>query len=301
MTAITDREEKNKICPGMLYLVATPIGNLADLSDRAKKVLAGVDEIAAEDTRNTRKLLTFFGIKTPLFCYFEHNKREAGEIILASLKEGHAWALVTDAGTPAISDPGEDLVRLCAEAGVPVTALPGACACIDALTLSALSTRRFVFEGFLEGKTGEQKARLEEMKEETRTMVFYEAPHRLAATLAMMREVFGGERRLALCRELTKKNEEIMRTTLDAAVLWYRDNTPRGEYVLVVEGANPKDMAASFDDMTVGEHVNVYLSQGMSKMEAIKKAAKDRGLSKGAVYKALLDEENDANGQDPAL
>ena len=206
MSSLTDREEKNKILPGVLYLVATPIGNLADVSQRALKVLSEVDLVAAEDTRNTLKFLTHFGISKPLVSYFEHNKRQRGEEIVASLKDGKAWALVTDAGTPAISDPGEDLVKLCAEEGISVTLIPGACAVINALALSALSARRFVYEGFLEGKAKDKREYLNGMKNEKRTMVFYEAPHNLVETLALMKEAFGESRKISLCRELTKLN-----------------------------------------------------------------------------------------------
>ena len=284
-----DREEKNKILPGVLYLVATPIGNLADISERALKTLAGVDYIAAEDTRNTLKMLTLFGISKPLVSYFEHNKRERGETIIKSLKEGKAWALVTDAGTPAISDPGEDLVRLCAEEGVPVTLVPGACAVINALALSTLSARRFVYEGFLEGKKREKAEYLNYMKNEKRTMVFYESPHNLTETLQLMAEAFGDDRRISLCRELTKLNEEVMRISLGEAVRYYEENAPRGEYVLVVAGASENHEGEFWATMTVEEHLEHYLSLGLSKMDAIKQVAKDRGVPKGVIYKQLID------------
>ena len=284
-----DREEKNKILPGVLYLVATPIGNLADISERALKTLAGVDYIAAEDTRNTLKMLTLFGISKPLVSYFEHNKRERGETIIKSLKEGKAWALVTDAGTPAISDPGEDLVKLCAEEGVPVTLVPGACAVINALALSTLSARRFVYEGFLEGKKREKAEYLNYMKNEKRTMVFYESPHNLTETLQLMAEAFGDDRRISLCRELTKLNEEVMRVSLGEAVRYYEENAPRGEYVLVVAGASENHEGEFWAKMTVEEHLEHYLSLGLSKMDAIKQVAKDRGVPKGVIYKQLID------------
>lgn len=284
-----DREEKNKILPGVLYLVATPIGNLADISERALKTLSGVDYIAAEDTRNTLKMLTFFGISKPLVSYYEHNKRERGESIIKSLKEGKAWALVTDAGTPAISDPGEDLVRLCAEEGIPVTLVPGACAVINALALSTLSARRFVYEGFLEGKKREKAEYLNFMKNEKRTMVFYESPHNLTETLQLMAEAFGDDRRISLCRELTKLNEEVMRVSLGEAVRYYEENAPRGEYVLVVEGASENHEGDFWATMTVEEHLEHYLSLGLSKMDAIKQVAKDRGVPKGVIYKQLID------------
>lgn len=284
---MNDRE-KNKVLPGVLYLVATPIGNLADTSERALKVLSEVDVIAAEDTRNSLKFLTHFGISKPLVSYYEHNKKERGREIVASLKDGKAWALITDAGTPAISDPGEDLVRLCAQENITVTSIPGASAVVNALALSALSTRRFIFEGFLEGKKKERREYLESMKREMRTMIFYEAPHDLLETLLLMAEVFGGTRRLALCRELTKLNEEIMRVTLDEAILYYNEHDPRGEYVLVVEGACDGDEDLFFANMTVEEHVEHYISLGLSKMDAIKQTAKDRGVPKGVIYKAIL-------------
>ena len=285
-----DREEKNKILPGVLYLVATPIGNLSDISERALKVLSEVDMIAAEDTRNSLKFLTHFGISKPLVSYYEHNKKQRGPEIVASLKEGKAWALITDAGTPAISDPGEDLVRLCAEESVAVTSIPGASAVVNALALSALSTRRFVFEGFLEGKTKQRREYLEDMKREKRTMIFYEAPHDLFDTLQLMCEVFGADRRVSLCRELTKLNEEIMRGTFESAILYYKEHDPRGEYVLVVEGASQNQDGDFFAEMTVDEHVSHYIALGLSKMDAIKQVAKDRGVPKGVIYKAILNE-----------
>lgn len=290
MSAMNNREEKNKVLPGVLYLVATPIGNLADTSERALKVLSEVDMIAAEDTRNSLKFLNYFGISKPLVSYFEHNKRQRGPEIVASLKEGKAWALITDAGTPAISDPGEDLVRLCADEGITVTSIPGAVAAINALALSALSTRRFIFEGFLEGKSKERREYLELMKNERRTMIFYEAPHDLLETLTLMGDVFGCDRRVSLCRELTKINEEIMRTTFQDAVSYYSEHSPRGEYVLVVEGASEKNEEQFFTNMTVEEHVNHYVALGLSKMDAIKQTAKDRGVPKGVIYKAILND-----------
>lgn len=290
MSSMNGREEKNKVLPGVLYLVATPIGNLADTSERAIKVLSEVDMIAAEDTRNSLKFLTHFGISKPLVSYFEHNKKQRGPEIVRSLKEGKAWALITDAGTPAISDPGEDLVRLCAEEGVTVTSIPGASAVVNALALSALSTRRFIFEGFLEGKARERREYLEALKNEKRTMVFYEAPHDLVASLDLMREIFGDERRITLCRELTKLNEEVLRLTFKEAVLYYKDHAPRGEYVLVVEGAPDGVEEAFWALMSVEEHVSHYVSLGLSKMDAIKQTAKDRGVGKGVIYKAILNE-----------
>ena len=282
--------EKNKVVGGTLYLIATPIGNLADMSARALKVLSEVDFIAAEDTRNTNKLLSFFGISKPLVSYFEHNKAQRGDYIVDRLKKGESCALVTDAGTPAISDPGEDLVRLCAEQGVPVTSIPGCCAAVNALALSALPTGSFVFEGFLHGTDSEKKKKLEELASEKRTIILYEAPHRLKETLDMIYSAFG-TRKISLCRELTKINEEIIRTTTDLAIIFYKDREPRGEYVLVIEGA-PDSLADKFwADMSAGEHVDFYMSLGHPKMEAIKLAAKDRGVGKNKIYKELLESE----------
>lgn len=278
--------EKNKIEKGMLYLVATPIGNLADLSERAIKVLSEVDFIAAEDTRNSMKLLSYLGIQKPMVSYFEHNKRERGQIIADRLKAGESCALITDAGTPAISDPGEDIVALCAELSIPVTSIPGACAGIVALTLSGLQTGRFCFEGFLSANKGERRERLSELENEKRTMIFHEAPHKLIATLADMKNTFGGERRISLCRELTKKNEEVLRFTLDSAVDYYNENAPRGEYVLIVEGCTKaKNSESFFENMSIEEHVNFYINNGLSKMDAIKSCAKDRGVHKNIIYK----------------
>lgn len=282
-------QEKNKVEKGTLYLVATPIGNLSDLSERAIKVLSEVDFIAAEDTRNSMKLLSYLGISKPMVSYFEHNKRERGQIIVDRLKAGEACALITDAGTPAISDPGEDIVALCAEQNVPVTGIPGACAGIVALTLSALPTGRFCFEGFLSANKGERRERLSELENEKRTMIFHEAPHKLCATLEDMKNTFGAQRRISLCRELTKKNEEILRLTLGEAVEHYESNAPRGEYVLIVEGAR----AASTDEcfwngMSIREHVEFYIEGGMPKMDAIKACAKDRKVHKNIIYKEFL-------------
>lgn len=282
------REDKNKITGGTLYLVATPIGNLSDMSERAIKTLREVDFIAAEDTRNTGRLLSFFGISKPMVSYFEHNKRERGEIILARLVGGESCALVTDAGTPAISDPGEDLVRLCAENNVPVTSVPGCSAVVNALALSALPTGRFAFEGFLSTNKAERKKHLESAKNDTHTLIFYEAPHKLKTTLADMLSFFG-DRKISLCRELTKINEEIMRTTLSGACEYYSANEPRGEYVLVIEGADKEQKEESFfSDMTVAEHIDYYVSSGMKKMDAIKAVAKDRDMPKNEIYKQSL-------------
>ena len=282
------REDRNAIVGGTLYLVATPIGNLSDITERALKVMEEVDFIAAEDTRNTGKLLAFYGIQKSMVSYFEHNKRERGEIILARLKNGESCALLTDAGTPAISDPGEDLVRLCAENDVPVTSIPGCSAVVNALALSALPTGRFCFEGFLSTNKNERSARLEEIKSDRRTTVFYEAPHKLKKTLDDIMSVFG-DRKIALCRELTKLNEEIIRTTLSAAISYYEENEPRGEYVLVIEGASKEQLKEEsfFANMSVEEHLEYYMASGMSKMDATKAVAKDRGVPKSVIYKEI--------------
>ena len=281
-------EDKNKIVGGTLYLVATPIGNLSDITERALKTLSEVDFIAAEDTRNTGKLLSYFGISKPMVSYFEHNKRERGEVILERLLGGESCALVTDAGTPAISDPGEDLVVLCAERGVTVTSVPGCSAVVNALALSALPTGRFSFEGFLSTNKNERSERLNEIKNDTRTTIFYEAQHKLLKTLEDILSVFG-DRKISLCRELTKLNEEIIRTTISEAIKYYTENAPRGEYVLVIEGAS-KAIAlenAFWRDMSIEEHVEYYISQEMKKMDAIKAVAKDRGVSKSEIYKVV--------------
>ncbi len=283
--AMYEMPEKNKIEQGVLYLVATPIGNLSDLSERAIKVLSGVDFIAAEDTRNTAKLLSCFGISKPLVSYYQHNRTERGEQICKRLLEGEACALVTDAGTPAISDPGEDLVRLCGEKGIKVTFVPGACAAIAALALSGLFTGRFAFEGFISGAKGERRQRLEALSGEERTLIFYEAPHHLKETLADFYVAFG-DRKITLCRELTKINEEIIRTTLSKAVEYYNDIAPRGEFVLIVEGQRASEQF--WADMTPAEHVKFYIDGGMTKNEAVKAAAKDRGVPKNEIYKTVI-------------
>lgn len=283
-------EEKNKTEKSTLYLVATPIGNLADLSDRAKKVLSEVDFVAAEDTRNSAKLLMLLGIRKELVSYHEHNKKQSGERLVARLLAGESCALITDAGMPAISDPGEDIVRLCADAGIRVTVVPGACAAVSALSLSALSTSRFAFEGFLSAVKGERKKRLSAVSGDDRTLIFYEAPHKLRATLVDMCDAFGGERRISLCRELTKINEEIMRTTLAEASRYYEANEPRGEYVLIVEGSSGEiisDEVAALNSLSPGEHIEKYIAEGMTKMDAIKRAARDRGMTKSELYKII--------------
>ena len=289
-------QEKNAIVGGTLYLVATPIGNLSDLSERAVKVLSEVDFIAAEDTRNTQKLLTVLGISKPMVSYFEHNKRERGEQIIERLQAGESCALVTDAGTPAVSDPGADLVVLCAEHGVNVTSIPGCCAAITALTLSALPTGRFTFEGFLSTNKAERREHLDSLKNEKRTMIFHEAPHKLRTTLADLAAAFGGERRISLCRELTKLNEQVERTTLAGAIEIYAQKEPRGEYVLVIEGLTKSEATGAFwQNMSIPAHVQYYADAGMSQKDAIKSAARDRGVHKSEVYSAIVEQKNAQN------
>lgn len=281
-----DVREKNRVVEGTLYLVSTPIGNLSDLSERAIKVLSEVDFIAAEDTRNTLVLLNKFEIKKELVSYFEHNKRQRGELICDRLAAGESCALVTDAGTPAISDPGEDLVRLCAERNIPVTAVPGCCAAIDALALSGLFTGRFAFEGFLPSNTRERKERLEEVKNDRRTLIFYEAPHKLRKTLEDFFEYFG-DRSISLCRELTKLNEEVCRTTISEAIRIYSERNPRGEYVLVIAGKDPCESETANEGLTPEQAVERYVADGMPKMDAIKAAAKDFKMTKSELYRQL--------------
>lgn len=280
----TDTAERNRVMPGVLYLVATPIGNMSDITYRAVKVLAEVDIIAAEDTRNSGKLLSLLGISRPMISYHEHNKATRGPEIVERLQNGESCALITDAGTPGISDPGEDLVRLCAEAGVTVTSLPGACAGITALTLSALSTSRFVFEGFLPATGRERRERIAELCHERRTFILHEAPHRLRSTLSDLTAAFGGDRKIALCRELSKLNEEVLRLTLDRAVAYYNIKEPRGEYVLVIEGAAETASDAFWKDMTPAEHAAHYIALGVPERDAIKTAAEERHVSKNIVY-----------------
>ena len=280
--------EKNKTVGGTLYLVATPIGNLADISERAVKVLTEADFVAAEDTRNTLRLLTALGISNTLIAYHDHNRREAGERIAARLEAGESCALVTDAGTPAISDPGEDIVALCAERGIPVTSIPGACAFVTALTLSGLSTARFCFEGFLPVKGKERRERLDALAAEDRTFILHEAPHKLKSTLADLKQTLGDNRRIALCRELTKLNEDIFRATLKEAVEYYGAHEPRGEYVLVIEGGRSVT-AQQKSDMTPLEAVAFYEQSGMSRNDAVKAAAKLLGMTRNEVYRLTID------------
>lgn len=279
-------QEKNKIVGGTLYVVATPIGNLADISERALKTLNEVDFIAAEDTRNTLRLLSGLGISNTLVSYHEHNKREAGERIADRLAAGESCALVTDAGTPAISDPGEDLVALCAERGIPVTSVPGACAFVTALTLSGLPTRRFVFEGFLPVKGKERRERIEVLSHEERTFILHEAPHKLKGTLSELCDTLGADRRISLCRELTKLNEEIRRCTLGEAVAYYAEHEPRGEYVLVLDGGSTvKNEQVTMSPL---EAVAYYEKSGMTKNDAVKAAAKLLGMSRNDLYKLTI-------------
>lgn len=276
---------------GILYLCATPIGNLGDMTSRVIDTLREVDMIAAEDTRNSIKLLNHFEIKTPMTSYHEYNKVEKADQLVTWLQAGKNIALITDAGTPAISDPGEVLVEKCIRAGIPVTSLPGCCACITALTLSGLPTRRFCFEGFLPADKKEKKFILEELKTETRTMVLYEAPHHLKKTLSELYEVLG-ERKITLCRELTKRFETIFPTTLEEAVRYYEENEPKGEYVLVIEGIDRKllkrEEQKEWEKLTIKEHMRIYEEQGIERKEAMKKVAGDRGISKREVYQELL-------------
>jgi len=270
---------------GMLYLVPTPIGNLGDISQRCRETLETVDFIAAEDTRVSLKLLNHLGIKKPLVSYYEHNRAESGPRITARLLAGESCALVSDAGSPAISDPGEDLVALCAEAGITVTAIPGPCAAITALSISGLPTGRFTFEGFLSTNKKSRREHLEALSGEQRTMIFYEAPHKLRNTLEDLQKAFGHDRRISLCRELTKLHEEVIRTTLSGAVEYYKEQDPRGEYVLILEGAAPAEAA----EITMEDAlalVEAKIAAGMSRKDAIKEAAKETGIPKNALYDA---------------
>ena len=282
-----ETHEKNAVIKGTLYLVGTPIGNLSDLSERAKKVLSEVDFIAAEDPRVSGAMLSKFGIKKPFCSYYEHNKKQKGEGIAERLAAGESCALVTDAGMPAISDPGEDIVRLCAERGIPVSVIPGPCAAVSALAVSGLFTGKFAFEGFLPTASGDRREAIEEVKTEKRTLIFYEAPHRLTKTLD---ELFAalGDRKIALCRELTKINEEVIRTTLSGAVEYYKAATPKGEFVLIVEGAPKEEENSLAKTLTIEEHVAHYISQGMTKNDAIKAAAHDRGVGKSEIYNKIM-------------
>ena len=272
---------------GMLYLVPTPIGNLGDISQRCRETLENADFIAAEDTRVTLKLLNHLGIKKSLVSYYEHNKAFKGDKIVDRILAGETCALVSDAGSPAISDPGEDLVKQCAAAGIPVCAIPGPCAAITALSISAQSTGRFCFEGFLSTAKKSRREHLESLKNEHRTMIFYEAPHKLLATLADMAEVFGGDRSISLCRELTKLHEEVVRTTLSEAVAKYTEAPPKGEFVLVVAGA-PAEKKEAPSETDAAARVAQLLDQGLSRKDAVKQAAAELGLPKNIVYDIAL-------------
>ncbi len=276
---------------GKLYLCATPIGNLEDITFRVIRTLKEADVIAAEDTRNSIKLLNHFEIKTPLTSYHEFNKYDKAKILVSRMLGGENIALITDAGTPGISDPGEELVRQCYEAGIEVTSLPGAAACITALTLSGLSTRRFAFEAFLPNDKKEKAAILEELKTETRTIIIYEAPHRLKKTIAELYAALGN-RRMTAVKELTKLHENVFLTNFEDALSHYEENEPRGEYVLVIEGKQieelKKEKEASYKEMDINEHMKLYIDKGMDKKEAMKAVAVDRGIPKREVYKMLL-------------
>ena len=276
---------------GKLYLCATPIGNLEDITYRVVRTLNEVDLIGAEDTRNSIKLLNHFDIKTPMTSYHEFNKYDKAKQLVEMMKEGKNIAIITDAGTPGISDPGEEVARQCFEAGIQVTSLPGPAACITALTMSGQKTRRFCFEAFLPKDKKEKVAVLEELKNETRTIIIYEAPHRLARTLKELRETLGN-RQLTLCRELTKKYEEADKTTIDQAIEKYNEKEPRGEYVLVIEGKSQEEIQEEnkqkWESMTIEEHMEYYISQGNDKKSAMKLVAKDRGVSKRDIYNQLI-------------
>lgn len=277
---------------GTLYLCATPIGNLEDITYRVLRTLKEVDLIAAEDTRNSIRLLNHFEIKTPMTSYHEYNKIEKAYQLVAKMREGKNIALITDAGTPGISDPGEDIVRICYEEEIPVTSLPGAAACITALTMSGLPTRRFAFEAFLPKDKKEHQAVLEELKTETRTIIIYEAPHHLVRTLQELHDTIGGDRRLTICRELTKRHEEKLQMTLADSLSYYEVNEPRGEYVLIIAGRSREEMKkeeqAGWEALSLEEHMAHYESQGIDRKEAMKRVAKDRGVSKRDIYQALL-------------
>ena len=272
---------------GMLYLVPTPIGNLGDISIRCRETLEAADFIAAEDTRVTLKLLNHLGIKKSLVSYYEHNKTFKGDQIIARILAGETCALVSDAGSPAISDPGEDLVRQCAEAGIPVSAIPGPCAAITALSISGLTTGRFCFEGFLSTAKKSRREHLESLKQETRTMIFYEAPHKLLATLQDLAEAFGPDRPISLCRELTKLHEEVVRTTLGQALELYTQTPPKGEFVLIVAGAVPVVPEAP-SPSDAAQRVSELMEAGLSRKDAVKQAAKELNLPKNTVYEAAL-------------
>ncbi len=280
---------------GKLYLCATPIGNLGDTTQRVLETLRQVDLIAAEDTRDSAKLLNHFEISTPMTSYHEHNKIEKARALIREMQDGRDIALITDAGTPGISDPGEELVRLCCEEGIEVTALPGASACLTALTMSGLPTGRFSFEAFLPREKKERRAVLDEMKDDTRTLVVYEAPHHLVETLRDLLEALG-DRRTAVCRELTKIHETVLRTTLSEAAAHFEEEEPRGEFVIVIEGRSREELARRerehWEEMPLEEHMAYYTSTGMDRKEAMKRVAKDRGVPKSEIYRQLLQGSN---------
>jgi len=291
LTLLLINNQKENGMSGILYLCATPIGNLNDMTPRVIETLQNADLIAAEDTRNSIKLLNHFDISTPMTSYHEFNKVEKAHTLIAKLKEGQNIALITDAGTPAISDPGEVLVKMCQEEGITVTSLPGPSALIVALTLSGLSTRRFCFEGFLPFEKKEKKPVLDDLVNESRTIILYEAPHRLKTTLNELYKTLGN-RKITLCRELTKKFESVMPTTIENAIAYYDENEPRGEYVLVIEGKSFKEQEEErqleFSEMSIEDHMKIYEDKGINRKEAMKLVAKDRGVSKRDIYNALL-------------
>ena len=280
---------------GTLYLCATPIGNLEDITFRVLRTLKEVDIIAAEDTRNSIKLLNHFDIKTPMTSYHEYNKVEKARTLVDKMLKGASVAVITDAGTPGISDPGEELVRQCHEAGIRVTSLPGPAACVTALTMSGLPTRRFCFEAFLPYDKKERKEVLSELASETRTIIIYEAPHRLKSTLKELSDVLGEDRKLSVCKELTKRYENVFLTTFEEACAYYDNNEPKGEYVLVIQGKSreiiKQEEVKTWEAMTIEEHMKVYTGKGMDKKEAMKAVAKDRGVSKRDIYNELLKQE----------
>lgn len=290
-TPETNRTNSSPSAAGTLYLCATPIGNLGDITERVLRTLEEVDLIAAEDTRNTLRLLNHFGIKKPLTSYHEYNKFTKAEELITKLHNGQNIAVVTDAGTPAISDPGEVIAAMCIEQGIKVTSLPGACALITALTMSGMPARRFCFEGFLPTDKKERRHILQQLEREERTTILYEAPHHLRGTLQELYDSLG-ERRITLCRELTKKFEEALSMTLSSAIVYYSGTEPRGEYVLVLAGADraalEEEKRGRFEEMTLEEHMAMYTDQGLSRKEAMKKVAADRGVSKRDIYKELL-------------
>ena len=279
---------RERTMAGTLYLCATPIGNLEDMTFRAVRVLKDADLIAAEDTRNSIKLLNHFDIHTPMTSYHEHNKYEKGKRLVDRLLRGETIALITDAGTPGISDPGEELVKMCCDAGIHVTAVSGAAACVTALTISGLGTRRFVFEAFLPADKRERERVLDALKREQRTMIIYEAPHRLVKTLNLLAQTLGGDRMVSVCRELTKKHESVYRSTLSGAASYYAEHDPKGECVLVVEGlsfeAIDREEKEKWASVSIEEHMEYYFSQGMDRKEAMKKTARDRGVQKREIY-----------------